>query len=53
MPTDVGSVEIEVQRDLDISFEPRIVAKHQRHLGGGGGGGGGRGGGPPPPPPKV
>src|SRR5437764_9536633 len=32
--TDVGPVEIDVPRDRDASFEPRIVAKRQRRLGG-------------------
>ena|ERR1017187_930907 len=32
--TDVGPVQIEVPRDRDSSFEPRIVAKRQRRLGG-------------------
>src|SRR5207342_387950 len=32
--TDVGTVQIEVPRDRDASFEPRIVAKRQRRLGG-------------------
>src|SRR5580700_6378081 len=32
--TDVGPVQIEVPRDRDASFEPRIVAKRQRRLGG-------------------
>jgi transposase-like protein len=32
--TDVGPVEIDVPRERDASFEPRIVAKRQRHLGG-------------------
>lgn len=30
--TDVGSVEIEVPRDRDGSFEPQLVKKHQRRL---------------------
>jgi transposase-like protein len=30
--TDVGPVEIDVPRDRDASFEPRIVAKRQRRL---------------------
>jgi putative transposase len=30
--TDVGPVEIGVPRDRDGSFEPRLVAKHQRRL---------------------
>jgi transposase-like protein len=34
MVTDVGPVQIEVPRDRDSSFEPRIVAKRQRRLGG-------------------
>jgi putative transposase len=32
--TDVGEVKIEVPRDRDASFEPRIVAKRQRRLSG-------------------
>ena len=32
--TDVGPVQIEVPRDRDASFEPRIVPKRQRRLGG-------------------
>jgi putative transposase len=32
--TDVGPVQVEVPRDRDASFEPRIVAKRQRRLGG-------------------
>jgi putative transposase len=32
--TDVGPVEIEVPRERDGSFEPRIVAKRQRRLSG-------------------
>src|ERR1035438_5082449 len=32
--TDVGPVQIEVPRDRDASFEPKIVAKRQRRLGG-------------------
>jgi putative transposase len=32
--TDVGMVQIEVPRDRDASFEPKIVAKRQRRLGG-------------------
>jgi putative transposase len=32
--TDVGPVELEVPRDRDASFEPRIVRKRQRRLGG-------------------
>jgi transposase-like protein len=32
--TDVGPVEIDVPRDRDSSFEPKIVAKRQRRLGG-------------------
>jgi putative transposase len=32
--TDVGPVEIAVPRDRDGSFEPRLVAKHQRRLSG-------------------
>ena len=32
--TDVGPVEIDVPRDRDGSFEPRIVAKRQRRLSG-------------------
>ncbi|PWK80719.1 transposase-like protein [Lentzea atacamensis] len=34
MLTDVGQVEIDVPRDRDASFEPKIVAKRQRRLGG-------------------
>jgi transposase-like protein len=30
--TDVGPVEIDVPRDRDASFEPKIVAKRQRRL---------------------
>jgi hypothetical protein len=30
--TEVGPVEIDVPRDRDGSFEPRIVAKRQRRL---------------------
>ena len=30
--TDVGPVEIAVPRDRDGSFEPKLVAKHQRRL---------------------
>lgn len=30
--TDVGSVEIDVPRDRDGSFEPKIVAKRQKRL---------------------
>ena len=32
--TDVGPVEIAVPRDRDSSFEPQLVAKHQRRLSG-------------------
>jgi len=32
--TDVGSVEIDVPRDRDGSFEPKIVAKRQKRLSG-------------------
>ncbi|MCP2202434.1 Transposase, Mutator family [Lentzea flava] len=32
--TDAGPVEIDVPRDRDASFEPKIVAKRQRRLGG-------------------
>ncbi|MFD5831704.1 IS256 family transposase [Lentzea sp. NPDC060358] len=32
--TDVGAVEIDVPRDRDASFEPKIVAKRQKRLGG-------------------
>ena len=32
--TDVGPVRIEVPRDRDASFEPRVVAKRQRRLAG-------------------
>ena len=32
--TDVGPVEIAVPRDRDGSFEPKLVAKHQRRLSG-------------------
>lgn len=32
--TDVGPVDIDVPRDRDSSFEPKIVAKRQRRLGG-------------------
>ncbi len=32
--TDVGPVEVDVPRDRDSSFEPRIVAKRQRRLAG-------------------
>jgi hypothetical protein len=32
--TDVGPVEIDVPRDRDASFEPKIVAKRQRRLSG-------------------
>jgi hypothetical protein len=32
--TDVGPVEIEVPRDRDASFEPKIVAKRQQRLSG-------------------
>ncbi|GLZ40606.1 hypothetical protein Acsp05_42300 [Actinokineospora sp. NBRC 105648] len=34
MLTDVGPVEIDVPRDRDASFEPKIVAKRQKRLGG-------------------
>src|SRR5580698_3567477 len=32
--TDVGPVEVDVPRDRDASFTPKIVAKRQRRLGG-------------------
>jgi len=32
--TDIGPVEIDVPRDRDASFEPKIVAKRQKRLGG-------------------
>jgi transposase-like protein len=32
--TDIGPVQIEVPRDRDASFEPRVVAKRQRRLAG-------------------
>jgi putative transposase len=32
--TEAGPVEVEVPRDRDASFEPKIVAKRQRRLGG-------------------
>ncbi|WP_233163571.1 transposase, partial [Glycomyces salinus] len=32
--TDIGPVEIDVPRDRDGSFEPKIVRKRQRRLGG-------------------
>ncbi len=32
--TDHGSIEIDVPRDRDGSFEPKLVAKHQRSFGG-------------------
>src|SRR6266498_3956532 len=32
--TDVGPVQIDVSRDRDASFEPKIVAKRQKRLGG-------------------
>ena len=32
--TEVGPVEIDVPRDRDGSFDPKIVRKHQRRLGG-------------------
>jgi putative transposase len=32
--TDIGPVEVDVPRDRDASFEPRIVAKRQKRLGG-------------------
>src|SRR3954452_18213693 len=32
--TDVGPVEVDVPRDRDASFEPKIVAKRQRRLAG-------------------
>jgi putative transposase len=32
--TDIGPVEIDVPRDRDGSFEPKIVAKRQRRLSG-------------------
>jgi putative transposase len=34
MITDVGTVEIEIPRDRDGTFDPKIVRKHQRRLGG-------------------
>ena len=34
MLTEVGEVEIEVPRDRDGSFDPKIVRKRQRRLGG-------------------
>ncbi|SEP51989.1 Transposase (or an inactivated derivative) [Amycolatopsis saalfeldensis] len=34
MLTDVGPVQIDVPRDRDASFEPKIVAKRQKRLGG-------------------
>lgn len=34
MPTEVGPVEVEVPRDRDASFEPRLVKKRQRRLSG-------------------
>jgi transposase-like protein len=30
--TDIGPVEVDVPRDRDASFEPKIVAKRQKHL---------------------
>jgi hypothetical protein len=30
--TEIGPVEIEVPRDLDASFQPKIVKKRQRRL---------------------
>ena len=30
--TEIGPVQIEVQRDVDASFEPQIVRKRQRRL---------------------
>jgi putative transposase len=32
--TDIGPVQIDVPRDRDASFEPKIVAKRQKRLGG-------------------
>jgi transposase-like protein len=32
--TEVGPVEVDVPRDRDGSFEPRLVRKRQRRLGG-------------------
>jgi putative transposase len=32
--TDVGPVELDVPRDRDGSFEPKLVRKRQRRLGG-------------------
>ena len=32
MLTDIGSVQIDVPRDRDGSFEPKVVAKRQRRL---------------------
>ena len=32
MLTEIGPVEIEVPRDLDASFQPKIVKKRQRRL---------------------
>jgi putative transposase len=32
--TDIGPVQVEVPRDRDASFEPRVVAKRQRRLAG-------------------
>jgi transposase-like protein len=32
--TDIGSVALEVPRDRDSSFQPKIVRKRQRRLGG-------------------
>ena len=32
--TDIGPVQVEVPRDRDASFEPRIVAKRQRRMAG-------------------
>lgn len=34
--TDVGPVELDVPRDRDRSFEPKLVRKRQRRLGGDG-----------------
>ena len=34
MLTEVGPVEIDVPRDRDATFEPKIVAKRQRRLSG-------------------
>ena len=34
MLTEVGPAEIDVPRDRDATFEPRIVGKHKRRLSG-------------------